>query len=202
MIHAAHRDPSIHHEAWAPRRSIRVADWLEPDVAEAIGGMLRAQPYRLRAGTGPLQFLYRESLLEPEPDCAHTLCRFRRWLHDEGRRWAEALTGMTLTPPPHERLIATWYGKGCYLAAHNDFDGSRALAFVIGFTRAAWPAQDGGHLEFLEVRDGGVEVAERRPPGWNTLDLFDVSTAGPLHQIPILTAHHERRVISGWFHAG
>lgn len=73
------------------------------------------------------------------------------------------------------------------------------MAFVLDFTEQRWPWEQGGYLEGLTHDDQGVTVAERRPPGFNTLDIFDLTVPNRTHRIPILTEHHERRVLSGWF---
>jgi Rps23 Pro-64 3,4-dihydroxylase Tpa1-like proline 4-hydroxylase len=70
---------------------------------------------------------------------------------------------------------------------------------VLGLTDEPWPADHGGHLEFLAVDGDALIVTERRPPGWNTLDLFDVTGTACLHQVPIVTCDVERRAITGWF---
>lgn len=203
--------------AWAAQRNLRVTDVLKAEVATALLAALRLQPYQLRSGPAPgegpgaLGFQYGECTLVPEVDCDHVTCAFARWWHGPGRTWLAHLTGMALTSPEDARIVATLYGKGCYLEAHNDFDGQRALAYVLGLTPGQWPAEEGGHLEFLAM--GAMDaVVERRPPGFNTLDIFDVSriegpggsvargpTFGPVHRIPLVTQHVERRAISGWF---
>ncbi len=45
-----------------------------------------------------------------------------------------------------------------------------------------------------------MQVVARRPPGFNTLDLFCVQADNMIHRVPLLTHHHERRVVVGWFH--
>jgi Rps23 Pro-64 3,4-dihydroxylase Tpa1-like proline 4-hydroxylase len=97
-------------------------------------------------------------------------------------------------------VTATLYSRGCYLDAHNDTDGSRALAFVLGLTREPWPAERGGHLEFLDTGGGAIRVRERRPPGWNTLDLFDVRRPDHIHRVPLVEDPVLRLAVSGWFY--
>ena len=72
------------------------------------------------------------------------------------------------------------------------------MAYVVGLSPEPWPAEEGGWLEFLGGPDG--PVLERRSPGWNTLDLFDVRRPGRWHRVPILREHRARRTIAGWFH--
>lgn len=188
--------------AWAAREGLRIEGFLPPGQAEALLAALRALPHPLRASEGALGFLYGECTLVPEPDCDHPLCAFGRWWHDAGRAFVADLSGLALASPADHRVVGMHYGKGGYLDCHNDYDGQRAVAYVLGLTPAAWPWEEGGHLEFVAVEGDAEVLVERRPPGFNTLDLFDVSTGGPLHRVPILTAHHERRTISGWFLRG
>lgn len=186
---------------WREHGSLRIDSFLRDEVATELADSLRSLPHTIHSGAPPgLGFLYYELALTPEPSCDHVTCRAGRWLFADGLAWVAALTAVPLAPPPDGRLIATLYGKGGYLDPHNDVDGSRAIAYVIGLTRGKWPAEEGGHLEFLDARGDRIAVRERRAPGWNTLDLFDVRTIGRTHRIPMVTEHHERRAVSGWFH--
>lgn len=187
---------------WQASRNLRIEGFLQPEVAGLLVDAVRLQPHTLRTGNGPLTFLYGECTLIPEPACDHPTCAFARWWHTTGRVVIEGITGQRLRSPDDQRVVATHYGKGAYLDAHNDFDGQRAVAYVLGLTRSSWPAEEGGHLEFLGVEGSEVVVLERRAPGFNTLDLFEVSQNPPPHRIPIVTGHHERRAISGWFAQG
>jgi hypothetical protein len=113
---------------------------------------LRGLPHVLRTGHGgPLDFLYAECAVTPELQCAHPTCAAGRWLYGPGLVWIQALTGRALRPPADGRVLATLYTKGCYLAPHNDYDGTRAVAFVLGLSPHPWPAEQGGHLEFLRA---------------------------------------------------
>jgi len=113
-----------------------------------------------------------------------------------------SIPNSTPSPPTVTDGIATLAITGLLRAPvlGDRDDGARRVAYVLGLTRTAWPAEHGGHLEFLAVRDGAVVVTERRAPGWNTLDLFDVVGTNRLHQVPIVTADVERRAIPGWFY--
>jgi hypothetical protein len=183
------------------RGSLRLEPFLRDDLATELADSLRTLAHTIKVGTHPeLAFLYYELSLVPEPSCDHVTCRVGRWLHDEGRAWVAELTGLALAPPPDGHLVATCFGKGCYLDPHNDVDGARAVAYVLGLTRGAWPAEQGGHLEFIDGEGDEIAVRERRAPGWNTLDLFDVRRPGRTHRVPLVTEHHERRAVSGWFY--
>lgn len=185
------------------RRSVRVECFLDEAVAHSLRVALEHEELTIKARPSwSLGYQYFEYSFEPEADCEHELCRFGRWWRSDGVAWVESVVEQSLVPSPDGHVVSTLYTKGCYLDAHNDYDGRRAIALIIGLTREAWPAEDGGHLEFLEVRDNRVEVVERRAPGWATLDLFDVGHLDRpvLHRIPLLSKPHERRVISGWFY--
>lgn len=186
---------------WRETRNLRIEGFLDPAVTRAVQGELRALPHRLQIPRTPdLQYLMAAWESYPDEGCDHSVCRLTSWWYDAGLRWVEALIGEPLAAPPDRLMLATLYGKGCYLDAHNDMAESRALAFVLGFTDEAWPAEDGGWLQFLRWDASAIEVVERRPPGFGTLDLFDVRIPDRIHEIPLLVEHHERRVMSGWFH--
>lgn len=185
---------------WSERASLRVEPFLDDEVARSLLDAARALDYTLLCEPAdPLAYQYLVSSLVPDPDCDHPLCKFGRWLWSEGVAFASAITAIGLAPP-EPPLVLTNYDKGCYLDPHNDYDGSRKVGFVIGLTETAWPAEEGGHLEFLAGEPDGVRVIERRPPGWNTIDLFDVRAPDRPHAVPIVRRRAERRAISGWFH--
>jgi hypothetical protein len=186
---------------WRATRNLRVDPFLSADVARAVQGELRGLPHRLQPPrTDDLQYLMAAWESYPDEGCDHAVCRLTAWWFDAGLRWVEQLIGEPLDAPPDRMMVSTLYGKGCYLDPHNDKAEDRAIAFVLGFTDETWPADEGGWLEFLRFDATTVEVIERRPPGFGTLDLFDVRVPDRIHQIPLLVAHHERRVMSGWFH--
>ena len=181
---------------WEQTRNLRVDDFLEPGRAEVILDALRHLPHTFMPPTGMyFQMAMHENFADEA--CDHTLCVLHRWWFAEGRAWVEDLTGLPLDPP--DSLVSTVHGKGDYLDPHNDKAAIRRIAFVLGFTPGTWPREEGGYLEFLEVRDGDLAVTESRPPGFNTLDLFDVQHTDVVHRISQLTEHHERRVVVGWF---
>lgn len=198
------RDPDTCAEAaaaWQRTRSLRLDGLLDDDDAAALADALRELPHPLVGGCAPdFAFQYGAYVAAPEDDCDHVWCRFGAWWWQDGVAFVAALTGMTLAPPADRRVMATLFRRGGFLDPHNDHDGARRCAYVLGLTRDTWPAADGGHLEFLAMRGDDLAVVERRAPGWNTLDLFDVTGTTCLHQVPILTRDVERRAITGWFY--
>jgi SM-20-related protein len=94
---------------------------------------------------------------------------------------------------------ATDYRPGHYLTRHlDDPKGEhRKFAFVWGFTRT-WDPDWGGLLQFFD-NDG--EPTHSFSPGFNTLDLFDVSH---VHSVTLVApfALNPRHAISGWFVKG
>ena len=188
-------------EDWATSHNIRITDFLEADVAARVLTALRELPHPFAPRSHrnlKYQFGLRQNY--PDVDCDHVLCALTHCWFSDVLRWVMACTGEALEPPEHPTLDSTLYTKGSYLDPHNDKAPQRRIAFVLGLTPTTWPADQGGHLEFLEQRDGRRRVVQRRQPGFNTLDLFDVHRQTAVHQIPLLTHAHERRAISGWFH--
>jgi hypothetical protein len=186
---------------WQERPSLRIERFLADEVALDLREALRQCDFDVMTPQhDEIQFRYQYGVHAQVPDevCDHVLCGVGRWLWSDGAAWLSRLTGHALAPPDDRLLVATLYSRGSYLDPHNDVDGRRKVAFVLGLTDASWPAEDGGHLEFLAAGGGG-EVVERRAPGWNTLDLFEVVRPIHIHQVPIVTRDVERRAITGWF---
>ena len=192
---------------WHERPCLRIAPFLDEKLAEAMVQALRPLPFTLMATVSPsLSFQYFAFSLRPEVSCDHVLCQFGRWLWTDGADWLSAITGMSLGPPADRILQSSLYTKGCYLDVHNDHDGARQLAFVVGLTpanpntRTDENTTSGGQLEFLTIGSNGIEIVESRPPGWNSLDIFDVRAPDRLHRVPLVTHALERRAISGWLY--
>lgn len=196
-------DPAVRAEAAAAFRAtgnLRLDGVLADDAVAALHAAVRELGHPLIAAAAPdFAYQYGAYVAAPDATCDHAWCQFGRWWWTEGAALASEVTGMTLRPPRDRRIMTTLMQRGGFLDPHNDVDGQRRCAYVLGLSPAPWPAEDGGHLEFLAVEDGRVVVTERRPPGWNTLDLFDVRGAGVLHQVPIITADVERRAVTGWW---
>lgn len=187
---------------WAARQNLRIDGVLPDQTAAALLAALRAQPHRpVWAPPDNFAFQYWKHTYVPAGGDA-LLDAFGRWLHADFVAWVRAWAGRDVQPHPSQEVTATLYSHGSYLDLHNDVGHGRALAFVFGLTPAAWPAEEGGHLEFCAADEDGLVVTERRAPGWGTLDVFAVDGAPVFHQIPILTTRQERRVVSGWLYAG
>ena len=188
-------------EHWEETRNLRIEPLLAEEVASELLERLESQPYRLQSASrdGALALQYWGLGMLPGGEMAD----FVTWLHGDLGAWIAGWTRRKLAPPADGQLLSTLYTKGCYLDPHNDYDGERELAYVLGLTPASWPAEEGGWLEFLEPSGRTIGVAERRPPGWNTLDLFDVSQPTcPAHRVSLLTGRQHRRVVAGWYYAG
>lgn len=208
-LDARWRDPAATaalRDAWTSSGgSIRIEGVLEPDLARAAHEALRAQPHEVAIPDQPgIAFITWKLSLVPEPRCDHVVCRVGRWLHGPGAAWVSSITGLDLGPPPDGRASAFVYAKGSYLDDHNDWGRERQVAYVLGLTPPGpdggppWPEERGGWLEFTRGREG--PVVESRPPGWNTLDLFDVRGPDRWHRIPLVRDHVERRTFAGWLH--
>jgi Rps23 Pro-64 3,4-dihydroxylase Tpa1-like proline 4-hydroxylase len=203
-LHPRLRDPAeiaALREAWQRAHALRIGRFLDDDAALALRDALRDCLHQLQTPhDDTLSFQYWAFPQQPDLECDHVVCRTSRWLWTEGVAWVAELIGIELAGPEDRILVSTLYDKGSYLDPHNDWNGSRKVAYVLGLTEGSWPAEDGGWLEFLTADDDGVHVLERRPPGWNTLDLFDVRSPDRPHAIPIVRRRLERRAISGWFY--
>ena len=94
---------------------------------------------------------------------------------------------------------ATRYSSGHYLTRHLDDPSgeSRKFAFVWGFTRK-WDPDWGGLLQFY---DGVGRPTDALSPGFNTLDLFDVSHVHAVTYVAPFAAG-PRLSVSGWFVKG
>jgi hypothetical protein len=188
-------------ERWSANpRGMRIDDVLDADAASALLNALRQQPHNLLATSSVnISFQYLASTLVPEDDCDHQLCVFGRWLFGDACAWLSKITGLELGPAPDRQMIATLYTKGSYLALHNDYDGKRKVAFIYGLTPPESELlEPDGHLDMLTDDEAGVTVVDRRPPGWNTLDIFQVTGKTQWHRVNMVRTHAERRAIAGW----
>lgn len=183
---------------WRERPCLRIEPFLAADVAGEVDAAVAAGAWTLHAERGRFNYQYWRAEVEPDDDCRHPLCELARWLWTDGAAWLGAVTDLDLAAPPHRTLTATRFDRGCYLDAHSDCDGHRAVAYVLGLTRDVPAAGEGGHLEFVAADGDVVRVVDRRPPSWNSLDLFDVTDHRFVHRVPMVTRRCDRRAVSGW----
>lgn len=182
--------------AWrASGGNLRLDGFVDHDTAQALHDALVAQEFEFARSPTDL-FQHARYPIWPDDDCDHPICAFARWFRTDGAAWISAVTGRDLVGPREEVLVGYWYGKGGFLDLHNDFGKGRAVALVLGLTPTTWPAEEGG---WLELHGPAGHVVERRPPGFGTADLLDVSHPRHPHQIPMLTTHQRRLTITGWW---
>lgn len=181
--------------------SIRVPQVLAPGLADALPDALRALPFSAHClhDEHVRCFFWRCVVAIPGPaeePLPAPLDRLARFVTHDLPALASAITGRRVLGPTEDWIPVCLYQKGSYLDAHEDHGVGRASAFVLGLTRGAWPPEAGGHLEFLA--DDRATVVERRAPGWDTLDLYDVRPVVRWHRVPLLVEHVERLTVSGW----
>ncbi len=203
-LHPRLRDPSVIRalsDTWRRNRSLRLTPLMTVEAALEVQAALLESTFSLLAPP-PGQFRFQLWTLSFPPEAAPdpVLAAFGRWLLSDVVDLCAAITGLPLVPAADRMLLAALYTRGCYIDPHNDADGARRVAYVVGLTEGSWPAEEGGHLEFLSVERDAVVVTERRPPGFNSLDLFDVFDRHPIHQVPPMLNDHPRRVFAGWFY--
>ncbi len=181
---------------WQAERCLRIEDFMDGAAAREIRDALRAEAHTLTSEPAwVLSYQFFRFSWQAEENCDHGICRFGRWWKTDAVAWINRLTGRDLVVDPHKMMHATLYGKGCFLEPHNDYDGRRQIAYVVGLTEDSWPRTEGGHLEMLRA-----DRVEHQAPGFGSLDLFDVSdeATAPTHRIPLLTRPVERRAFGGW----
>ena len=188
-------------DKWQRTRNLRLTSLFEPQAFQAVYQALPFLPFSL-AYSSQADFGYRywKAPFANRATTHASLQPLIDWLLGPGTDWVAELTHSPIQPPQWDGLAACLFTKGSYLERHNDRDGSRAIAFVIGLTPETWPAQDGGHLRFY-ASDSAPHFTEERPPGYNTLDLFDVEAGACWHSVSMLRHHRQRYTLSGWFHS-
>lgn len=91
---------------------------------------------------------------------------------------------------------ASQFRPGHYLTRHVDDVGRerRKFAFVLGLTKQ-WHPDWGGLLQFFSKQG---DASHARTPGFNTLDLFDISE---VHSVTFVAPYAlaPRLAVSGWF---
>ena len=181
---------------WRQTRRLRVVDALRPEVADALveGAAAHGFNFFEKHVSDVRCVFWRQTHLfgaaEFEPMAAAS-----RLLQDEIPRLVSAITGQALHGTGAGFSI-DYYTRGSYLDVHTDQGSDRLIAYVVGLTADTWPAEDGGHLEFLEA--DFETVADRIAPGFGTLDLFTVYPLLRPHRVPLLKKPVTRLSINGW----
>ena len=203
FLHPSLRDPALLEtlrQTWRDYGMLRLAPLLADDCPARLVASLRQQAFTVQASQpGQLNQLFWQLHYLPQESLDPLLASFGHWLLSGLCALTMAITGRDLAPTPTGKSLSTLYSYGCYLDVHNDSGHNRSVAYVLGLT-PPWSESVGGQLEFLTRHDRGLRVIGSRPPGWNSLDLFDVSGPHSLHRVTMLTAHRERRAFIGWFY--
>lgn len=184
---------------WVEGRRLRIPDALAPGLADAIVAAAGAQPFAFferHVSEVHCVFWRQVQALTQAPTTFAPIAALRQLLLTDLPALASAITGQKLHASDADGFAIDYYTRGSYLDAHTDQGADRLVAFVIGLTREAWPAEDGGHLEFLEADERTVQA--RVAPGWGSIDLFCVYPLLQPHRIPILTRPVTRLSINGW----
>ncbi len=181
--------------------TIRVSEVLAPGLAGVLPDALRGLPFSAHCEQDEHVrcFFWRCIVAIPGPEeepLPAPLDRLGRFVKHDLPALASAITGRRVLGPTEDWIPVCLYQKGSYLDEHEDHGVGQATAFVLGLTRGAWAPEAGGHLEFLA--DDRVTLLERRAPGFDTLDLYDVRPVVRWHRVPLLTEHVERLTVSGW----
>jgi hypothetical protein len=158
--------------------SVRLDDVLPPGIAAELAAWLPRLPLGVEtAPAGAGVWWGCEVALPPVSDPQTPACVFAlaRFLDDDVPARIAASTGKALAhDKPRSFAVRVWR-KGSFADEAAGAPGT--VDAILGLTGARWPAAWGGALEV-----GG----ERRPPGWDTLDLLD--GASP-RAVTLLTRH-------------
>lgn len=181
--------------------NVRIEQVLAPGLADALPDALRELPFTAHCVDDEhVRCFFWRCLIaiprEDEPPLPPPLDLLGRFVKHDLPALASAIAGRAILGPVEDWLPVCLYRKGSYLDAHEDHGVDRAAAFVLGLTRDRWDPSAGGHLEFLA--DDRLSVVERRAPGFDSLDLYDVRPVVRWHRVPLLVEHVERLTVSGW----
>jgi len=186
---------------WSAHRRLRIEDALDPDLADALVDLAAAHPFNFfdRHVSEVRCVFWRK--VHPLPDAhdlnaPHALRALRRFIDDDLPALASAITTQRLRAAAGDGIAIDFYTRGSYLDSHTDQGSDRLIAYVIGLTADQWPAEDGGHLEFLAPDEH--TVLDRIAPGYGSLDLFTIYPLTRPHRVPILRRPVTRLSINGW----
>ena len=186
---------------WADTRRMRIEDALAPGLADTLADAVFDHPFTFyEQHVNDVRCVkYHQLHMLPGPEetsdfapMAAAMQLFQRDLP----ALASAITGQALHRISGEALGFDCYTKGSYLDAHTDQGPDRLIAYVVGLTRDTWPAEEGGHLEFLAPDE--TSILDRWAPGFGSLDLFNIYPLVRPHRIPLLQTHVIRLSVNGW----
>ncbi|MFO0744669.1 MAG: 2OG-Fe(II) oxygenase family protein [Myxococcota bacterium] len=203
-LHPRFRDPAVLgalRSRWAETRRLRIDDALAPGLADALAAAALAHRFAFfEKHVSEVHCLFwRQTHVYPRPGEGSSfgpIEEARRLFEVDLPALASAITGQALHGLGDDALVIDCYLRGSYLDVHTDQGADRLVAYVVGLTRDRWPADAGGHLEFLWPDE--ATVIDRVAPGFGTLDLFAIYPLVRPHRIPILTAPVTRLSINGW----
>jgi SM-20-related protein len=226
-------DPHALSLEYSRAKRIRIANVLEPAIAEAIAAEMRTTVYKLfcangqgvavidlaelaswdAARRGELDATLAAAAAKADGFAYHGVRMTEAWRHGAPPTPLGRFHDALMSPAVFEAIRtitgeqtfdnafvqATRYLPGHYLPRHLDDPrgANRKLAFVWGFT-PKWDPDWGGLLQFYSDRQ---TPADALTPGWNTLDLFDVSH---WHAVTYVAPYAQapRLALSGWFVKG
>lgn len=187
-------------QRWRQTRRLRIEDALAPGLAEAIVGAASGLPFSFfEVHQGEIQcVLWRQTHLfadiagRDQP----ALARLTQLLTADLPALASGITDQNLRSATGAGFSIDFYTRGSYLDAHSDRGPDRLIAYVVGLTRDTWPAERGGHLEFLAPDE--ETVVDRVAPGFGSIDLFCIYPLTVPHRVPLLRDPVTRLSINGW----
>ena len=203
-LHPRLQDPAVLGELrarWATTRRLRIEDALAPGLAEVIVEAAGAHPFAFfeKHVSDVHCVFWRQEQRFPragEASAFAAIGELRRLVEVDLPALASAITGQALRSAAGDGVSIDYYTRGSYLDAHTDQGADRLIAFVVGLTHGRWPAEGGGHLEFLAPDE--ETVIDRVAPGWGSLDLFCIYPLLRPHRIPLLRDNVTRLSINGW----
>lgn len=201
-LHPRLHDPAVLRELrnhWIDRRGcIRIeAPLFAPGLADAIVAEMRKMVFRAFELDDPSYgrcFFWRAVYRlehDPMPEIVSRAADFAirdfPWLVQQVTGWRAEI--------PEPVVGFTQFREGCFLDVHNEYWDRPGLGFVVGLSRAPWPVADGGWLTFYGADK--TTVLERRPPGWDTVDLYTTDPDPRWHAVSKLETDHERLTMAG-----
>ncbi len=168
---------------WSTGAPLRVDDVLAPGLAAELADWLPTLPLEPRYLAEQVALTWACEIQVPDeidPQHPGALYRLVEFLDRDLPALASAITGQTLVPPIARVVHVASLRRGAYVDAGATLAPPGGIDVVLGLTGARWPADYGGHTEWLN--DAGV-VTRRLAPGFDTLDLQPPGR----YRVPLLT---------------